>query len=284
MQQFVIEISNYSKALASNFIIIPQNGIELAFIDANPEKGLHSGYLNAIQGLGIEELFYNGSYSPDAYRLSLLQQVKQHKKVMVSEYVSNTNDIASAYQINSNEGFLAFVRSGDNYEYQLIPDSMYNVNTSATTQLNEAANFLYLISTNHYTTKSDFINAIAATYYDIILIDLFFNDEPLTASDISALKTKPNGAQRLVLSYINIGAAENFRYYWKSDWKLHHPHWLKKRYEGYNEEYWVQYWNKEWKDIIFGNDTSYMKKIIDAGFDGAYLDNVEAYYFLYYND
>jgi len=27
-----------------------------------------------------------------------------------------------------------------------------------------------------------------------------------------------------------------------------------------------------------------MKKIITAGFDGAYLDNVEAYYFLFHNE
>jgi len=43
----------------------------------------------------------------------------------------------------------------------------------------------------------------------------------------------------------------------------------------------VQFWNPEWQKIIYGNDDSYMKKILDAGFDGAYLDNVEAYYFLY---
>jgi cysteinyl-tRNA synthetase len=83
-----------------------------------------------------------------------------------------------------------------------------------------------------------------------------------------------------VISYINIGAAENFRYYWKEDWKLHEPDWLAKPYEGYEDEIWVNYWDGAWQDIIYGNDGSYMKKIVDAGFDGAYLDNTEAYYFL----
>ena len=87
----------------------------------------------------------------------------------------------------------------------------------------------------------------------------------------------------MVISYINIGAAENWRYYWKDDWKLHHPRWLKKPYKGYQDEIWVKFWKKDWQEIIYGNDNSYMKKILDAGFDGAYLDNVEAYYFLYFD-
>ena len=59
---------------------------------------------------------------------------------------------------------------------------------------------------------------------------------------------------------------------------------LKKKYDGYTDEFWVNFWEKEWQTIIYGNDNSYMKKIITAGFDGAYLDNVEAYYFLFHNE
>jgi cysteinyl-tRNA synthetase len=45
----------------------------------------------------------------------------------------------------------------------------------------------------------------------------------------------------------------------------------------------VKFWKDDWQEIIYGNEDSYIKKIIDAGFDGAYLDNVEAYYFLYFD-
>jgi len=60
MQDFVIHISNYAHELNSDFIIIPQNGIELAFNDQDPANGLNLAYLNAIDGVGVEELFYNG--------------------------------------------------------------------------------------------------------------------------------------------------------------------------------------------------------------------------------
>ena len=101
--------------------------------------------------------------------------------------------------------------------------------------------------------------------------------------NIDQLKTKQNGGQRLVISYINVGAAEKYRYYWQDKWKLHRPLWLKKEYEGYEDEIWVKFWKKDWEEIIYGNDESYIKKIINSGFDGAYIDNVEAYYFLYFD-
>lgn len=118
------------------------------------------------------------------------------------------------------------------------------------------------------------IDAIAATNYDVILIDMFFKGTALSTNQVNQLKVKPNGAKRLVISYINIGAAEQFRYYWKSSWDTNKPKWIKKPYLGYSDEFWVEFWDPEWQSIIYGNNGSYIKRIIDAGFDGAYLDNV----------
>ncbi|MGQ9708740.1 MAG: hypothetical protein ACUVUR_07715 [bacterium] len=39
----------------------------------------------------------------------------------------------------------------------------------------------------------------------------------------------------------------------------------------------LRYWEKGWQSIIYGNDSSYLKKILDAGFDGVYLDVVDAF-------
>lgn len=39
--------------------------------------------------------------------------------------------------------------------------------------------------------------------------------------------------------------------------------------------YKVQYWNADWKSIIFGNDNSYTKKLLNSHFDGAYLDIID---------
>ncbi len=282
MQDFVCNISIYAHSYNANFIIIPQNGIEMAYNNAEPEEGINTSYLDAIDGFGVEELFFNGDYQPDQYRLEQLRQLKLYKKV--SEYLSDNSMVAEALTLNYNEGFICFPRIESNYDYLLIPDIVPQENSNDITTLADAMNYLYLINTENYVLKSGFINAIAATNFDVIIIDLFFSDTALTADDINRLKIKANGGKRLVISYINIGAAENYRYYWEKDWELHHPEWIKKEYEGYSNEFWVEFWVEEWQKLIYGNDSSYIKKIIDAGFDGAYLDNVEGYYFLYHND
>ena len=111
-------------------------------------------------------------------------------------------------------------------------------------------------------------------------MDLFYEKSILTPAEIQSLKIKSNGGSRLLVAYINIGAAETFRYYWKGN-----PPYLVKPYgEGYADEYITGYWTPEWQKIIFNEgdtadpeDNSYIKKIINAGFDGAYLDNLDSY-------
>jgi cysteinyl-tRNA synthetase len=282
MQDFVIELSDYAKSIDSDFLIIPQNGEALCYQNANPESEFRADYLGAIDGIGVEEIFYNGELSIDTYRLSMLQQLAASKEIMVSEYVNDANLITDAQQRNSAEGFICFPRSDDNYNYELIPSNPFQENADNITTLSQAKNYLYLISNSQYTSKQSMLDAISATNYDIVLIDLFYEDEVFASSEINQLKTKANGGQRLVIAYMSVGSAEKYRYYWQDNWRLHKPDWLKKKYEDYKDEIWVEYWNSEWKNIIYGNDNSYLKKILDASFDGVYLDNVEAYYFLYY--
>ena len=282
MQEFIIDISKYAKGINPNFIIVPQNGEELIYKEVNISEGLDESYIEAIDGLGVEDIFFEGSQSIDQERLEILREAKSRLKIMVSDYVALQDNMGDAINMNTQEGFICFPRAYDNEGYTDIPDSVISDNGLPVNTLSQAQNYLYLIDPFSYTYKQQFIDAIDATNYDVLLIDLFYGDSILTTTDLNQLKTKPNGNRRLVLAYVNIGAAENWRYYWQDDWELHSPLWLKKPYEGYEDEIWVKFWKKEWQDIIFGNDDSYIKKAIDTGFDGAYLDNVEAYYFLYF--
>lgn len=165
--------------------------------------------------------------------------------------------------------------------------------------MKEAKNFQYLINPEKFENRAAMLEALARTNYDVILVDAFYNVEPLMRDEVALLRRKPNGGCRLVIACIftnfsnirhfeyykdiNIGAAESFRYYWQKDWKLHSPRFLKKEYGGYQDEMWVKYWCQEWKDIILYSPRSYCNIIMEAGFDGIYLDNVEAYYSIYFD-
>ena len=99
----------------------------------------------------------------------------------------------------------------------------------------------------------------------------------LTAADLQSLKTKQNGGTRILLCYMSIGEAENYRYYWQTDWKKNPPLWLDQENPLWKGNYKVRYWLPEWKSIIKGNADSYLDKILDAGFDGVYLDIVDGF-------
>ena len=281
MQDFVINISKYTRKFDTNFIIIPQNGEELAYTNGDISKKPNENYLKAIDGFGIEELFYNETFKPNEYRIGILQKLKDQKTILVSEFVNDSSFVKDAQNKNENEGFISFIRTKENYHYSIIPEKIHHENNNDISSLKEVKNFLYLINNSNFYSKSKFLEAISNTNYDLIFIDLYHNGVLFKKEEIEKLKQKKNGGKRLVVCYMNIGAAEKYRNYWKRDWTLGNPSWLKKKYDGYDNEFWVEYWNKDWQKIIYGNDDSYAKKIIDAGFNGIYLDNIEAYYFLY---
>lgn len=280
MQEFVIATSKYARSIKPDFIIVPQNGAELAFTKLNPQGVVNEDYINAIDGFGVEELFSNEKSKVDQYRLKMLQKLKDKKKILVSEYITKEEAVSEILAKNKKEDFIVFPRSINNKGYKEIP-AITDENSNDIAKLSDAKNYLYLINSDNYKTRFYYVKAIAATNFDVVITDLFFHTKPFTPKEVKQLQTKANGGKRLVLAYMNIGSAENFRYYWNGNWVIKDPVWIKKKYEGYDDEFYVEFWNPEWQKIIYGNNNSYTKKILDAGFDGAYLDNVEAYYFLY---
>ena len=55
------------------------------------------------------------------------------------------------------------------------------------------------------------------------------------------------------------------------------PYFLAEENPDWEGNYKVKYWNTDWQNIIYGNNNAYVKKIIDAGFDGVYLDIIDAF-------
>ncbi len=124
---------------------------------------------------------------------------------------------------------------------------------------------------------------IAASPYDLVVIDSEqFPEEkeiPLTREEVERMKVKPDGSRRLVIAYFSVGEAETYRYYWKPEWSQHKPAWVGKENKQWRENFLVQYWQPAWQSIIFGNPESFADRVINSGFDGFYIDRVDAYYY-----
>jgi cysteinyl-tRNA synthetase len=122
----------------------------------------------------------------------------------------------------------------------------------------------------------------AAAPYDMLVLDYSrdgSNTLALTPEEVGKLKIKPDGGRRIVLSYLSIGEAETYRYYWKWHWGWFFgaPDWRGKQNTEWRGNYGVRYWQPDWQKIIFSGDNSYLERIVKAGFDGVYLDKVDEY-------
>jgi uncharacterized protein (TIGR01370 family) len=117
--------------------------------------------------------------------------------------------------------------------------------------------------------------AIGDTAYDLVVMDYSADGDDETAftgAQIAALKHSPGG-EKIVLAYMSIGEAEDYRFYWQDDWTPGNPAWLDVENPGWEGNYKVHYWDQAWQAIIL----SYTDWLLDAGFDGAYLDIIDAY-------
>jgi cysteinyl-tRNA synthetase, unknown class len=114
---------------------------------------------------------------------------------------------------------------------------------------------------------------IASCGHDLVVIDHCNDDRPFSPAEVAAMRQRPDGSCRLLLSYMSIGEAESYRFYWDKSWRRQRPSWLGKENPDWDENYAVQFWDPSWQQIIF----DYADRIIAAGFDGVYLDKVDAF-------
>ncbi len=134
--------------------------------------------------------------------------------------------------------------------------------------------------------RTEALEALAATDYPLLVIESGhnFKEDPYdTPAVIRALRRTPGGDKRLLLAYIDIGQAEDYRDYWGPDWQAPsagrrgRPDFIVTMDpDGWSGNYPVAYWRPEWKKIWIGPN-GIIPTLARLGFDGIYLDWVEAY-------
>jgi cysteinyl-tRNA synthetase, unknown class len=126
------------------------------------------------------------------------------------------------------------------------------------------------------------LDAIATAAPDVAVIDYSSDGTELTewtSDQIDILED----ADITTLCYFSIGEAEDYRLYWHDEWVPGNPSWLGPENPEWAGNYKVRYWEDGWRAILMGTtvgpDESYLDRILDQGFDGVYLDIIDAYYY-----
>jgi len=170
----------------------------------------------------------------------------------------------------------------DGGDFDPIPSSTAN---NRVERLNNITTWMYQIQELNLDGA---LEALAATNYLMLVIEpgnnfALASDVYDTANIIETLRTTPDGTERLILAYIDIGEAEDFRDYWQDDWIAPTettggtPDFLITiDPDGWSGNYPVAYWRTEWQALWLG-DSGIIKELAEMGFDGIYLDWVEGY-------
>jgi cysteinyl-tRNA synthetase, unknown class len=116
--------------------------------------------------------------------------------------------------------------------------------------------------------------------YDLVVVDYGFSKDSAATYPreiVDLMRIKPNGERRFVFAYLSIGEAEQYRYYWDDSWRYQPPDWLQVENPQWPGNFLVQYWDPAWQALIYGKPSAYLDRILDAGFDGVYLDGVDKF-------
>jgi cysteinyl-tRNA synthetase, unknown class len=125
---------------------------------------------------------------------------------------------------------------------------------------------------------------LAASPFDVLVVDHAISDgrtlvRTWTRDEIALLQTKPDGTRRLVFSYLSIGEAERYRFYWQRAWFAPEtkPAWIGPVNPRWAGNYPVDFWEPAWQRLITGGPDSYVARIAAQGFDGLYLDRADVF-------
>ncbi|GAB4307836.1 MAG: endo alpha-1,4 polygalactosaminidase [Promethearchaeota archaeon] len=141
------------------------------------------------------------------------------------------------------------------------------------------ASFGYVLQYDRYGSKAEAVAALASSGCDLLVLDAFFSaGQPWTPADLPDVR---GDAGKVLLAYVSIGEAESYRDYWDEAWDADGdgapdagaPAWLDEENPDWPGNYKVRYWDPAWQDVVL----EYLAGVLVAGFDGAYLDVVDAY-------
>lgn len=266
MIDLLAKMNSYAKSKNSGFAMISNGGYNLYKANATCQGRM----LGTVDGVLIEDAFTNGDKK--SMQAALLNAAAQGKRALSIEYKSFKGD-SRVVSFKATSSSLKTLPAYTN-------SSSYNVGS-----LSNVKSFAAILDPKKFKSREAFIKAVNNTDYDLIFMDLFFGydkngvQKPWTASEIASLKKKKNGGKRKICAYISVGEAEDYRYYWQSAWdkKAARPAWIDAENEDWEGNYKVKYWYPQWQSILYGSSNAYLDRIIEAGFDGVYLDVIDAY-------
>lgn len=104
---------------------------------------------------------------------------------------------------------------------------------------------------------------------DLWVMDYMVDGKELTKTQTDLLRND----HKMMISYMSIGEAEEYRFYYpKMPKDLKGP-----SNPDFPNNFTVNYWDPRWQDIFLSKEDGYLKRIMDGGFNGVFMDIIDAF-------
>jgi endo-alpha-1,4-polygalactosaminidase (GH114 family) len=293
MRDIVEELSRYVRGRNKKAVVIVHNGFDLLnwsqrefdLVEAkrDPDTTTPAGsvrpvgmpmrrYIQAIDGFILDGQFCSPLRVP---RADLAAAREDGLKALSFEHCKDDGQVIDALRDAVNAKVIAFADDIRDAEFKTVPARRpIPENPAEVESLSVTRNVLPLFSSKSFASRADWLTALHNNNYDPVIIEAFDRtDQPLTKQEVHELKFKQLGARRLVLARIDVGHADDSRFYFGRDWMVGNPSWLIGLGSDYLGQYEIEFWNPAWKSII----GKYVEGIMDLGFDGVLIDGVDTY-------
>lgn len=145
------------------------------------------------------------------------------------------------------------------------------------------SSFAYVLQADaKHKTKAAAVSTLRDCERDWIILDAAYDgDVRWSSKDLRSIRSGKKG--RKIVAYLSIGEAEDYRPYWQKAWDRDGngkpdqgaPSWLNVENPDWEGNYKVKYWHSGWQNIMLPE----IDRIMAQGFDGLYLDIVDAFEF-----
>lgn len=149
-------------------------------------------------------------------------------------------------------------------------------------------NATYILQAERFGPKEKVRRELRRANRDLIILDQDYvvggaGKPGVRWTETDLQQIRGSNPRRRILAYLSIGEAEDYREYWQDAWDRNHdgkpapgaPAFLADENPAWAGNYAVRYWRIDWVQLI----ASRLLALIDAGFDGVYLDKVDEFEF-----
>jgi cysteinyl-tRNA synthetase len=121
------------------------------------------------------------------------------------------------------------------------------------------------------------IDTLVDSTLDVVVIDYSYDGSGSREFSFAEIE-RIRDSGKVVLAYLSIGEASDFRFYWKDNWKVGSPSFIGPANPWWPGAYKAKYWKRGWWTKCI---RPWLDRILQAGFDGVWLDGVDSYWFWY---